>query len=229
MLIENPYGVEQLVHRALQRYREGKEWFRCSTEEAIAAIQQLCGSRGINEVFKRADREKAERLRKEKEKAEAWKKFVDQLINRQEEEVRSRYEAISSVRFPEQRFWPYWLGCAFGFGIVISMFSTKMSDSGIFFLSVFFGTPIAFFVKEHVDAKRKESPEYKAFIQERESKFDEARTRIVISCSNCPQSLCFEVKQLLSAGNATWTCPTCKASFNPWQGLLTLVPFRDNS
>jgi hypothetical protein len=37
-LVEEPYQVEQKTHKVLSEYREGKEWFRCSAEVAIAAI-----------------------------------------------------------------------------------------------------------------------------------------------------------------------------------------------
>ena len=38
ILVEEPRDVEQKVHDALREKREGKEWFRCSVEEAISAI-----------------------------------------------------------------------------------------------------------------------------------------------------------------------------------------------
>lgn len=39
VLVENPRLVEQSAHSALASKREGKEWFRCSHEEAIAVIR----------------------------------------------------------------------------------------------------------------------------------------------------------------------------------------------
>jgi T5orf172 domain len=39
MLIEEPYEVEQQTHRRLTKQKEGKEWFRCTIEDAIAAIK----------------------------------------------------------------------------------------------------------------------------------------------------------------------------------------------
>lgn len=52
MLIEHPARVEQQVHKALLCIREGKEWFRCSREEAIAAIQRAAAGRAITESFR---------------------------------------------------------------------------------------------------------------------------------------------------------------------------------
>ena len=63
LLIEAPYDVEQRVHKALHRMREAKEWFRCSPEEAVAAIKTVAGSTGLHEIYKRAQRAKADAIR----------------------------------------------------------------------------------------------------------------------------------------------------------------------
>ena len=60
MLVENPQQIEQQVHHILSRYREGKEWFRCSPEEAIAGIRQVCEDRVILESLKKGTTEKVE-------------------------------------------------------------------------------------------------------------------------------------------------------------------------
>lgn len=39
VLVEDPRHVEQAAHAILAPKREGKEWFRCSHSEAIAAIR----------------------------------------------------------------------------------------------------------------------------------------------------------------------------------------------
>ena len=70
MLIENPQPLEQKVHHILSQYREGKEWFRCTPEVAINAIKFIAEDRAIIESFKKADREKVERLSVEKEEEE---------------------------------------------------------------------------------------------------------------------------------------------------------------
>lgn len=38
-LVENPRDVEQQSHSRLQKYREGREWFRCDLSIAVGAIQ----------------------------------------------------------------------------------------------------------------------------------------------------------------------------------------------
>lgn len=43
VLVEEPFSIEQRVHSYLNNQREGKEWFRCTSEVAIAAIQSVVG------------------------------------------------------------------------------------------------------------------------------------------------------------------------------------------
>lgn len=43
-LVEEPRGVEALVHSFLQKHREGREWFRCSVVVAVNAIRQNAGT-----------------------------------------------------------------------------------------------------------------------------------------------------------------------------------------
>lgn len=41
MLLEEPYQIEQRIHKVLSSCKEGKEWFRCSIKEAITAIKEI--------------------------------------------------------------------------------------------------------------------------------------------------------------------------------------------
>jgi hypothetical protein len=41
VLVESPREVEQQAHQQLSEKREGKEWFRCSLEEAIATVDAI--------------------------------------------------------------------------------------------------------------------------------------------------------------------------------------------
>jgi len=59
ILIEEPYHIEQNVHKSLSSKHEGKEWFRCTPEDAIAAIKQVAGSRVMLETYKGSKRAKA--------------------------------------------------------------------------------------------------------------------------------------------------------------------------
>ena len=56
MHVEDPHSIERKAHRALSLKRERKEWFRCSPEDAIAAIKQAAGIGFLWESYIRADR-----------------------------------------------------------------------------------------------------------------------------------------------------------------------------
>jgi hypothetical protein len=77
MLIEEPFRVEQQVHKALVSCRERKEWFRCLAEEAVAVIQRVIEGKAINETFKRVERKRAERIRKEQEEADCRQQKIN--------------------------------------------------------------------------------------------------------------------------------------------------------
>lgn len=62
LLVDEPRNVEQTVHRHLADQLEGKEWFRCSVETAVAAIKNIVGSNvAPSECYRHADKESAER------------------------------------------------------------------------------------------------------------------------------------------------------------------------
>lgn len=41
VLLENPRVVEQRAHQHLADHREGKEWFRCTLDQAVSAIKAV--------------------------------------------------------------------------------------------------------------------------------------------------------------------------------------------
>jgi hypothetical protein len=43
-LLENPRDVEQRTHQHLADRREGREWFRCTFDQAVSAIRAVAGS-----------------------------------------------------------------------------------------------------------------------------------------------------------------------------------------
>lgn len=49
ILIEEPFQMEQKVHKILSSKRERKEWFRCSVEDAIMTIRTVAKSSIIYE------------------------------------------------------------------------------------------------------------------------------------------------------------------------------------
>ena len=62
ILVDDPYQVEQSAHYRLSSCNEGKEWFRCSAENAIAAIKSVVTGTTYLEIYKKSDRQKAEKI-----------------------------------------------------------------------------------------------------------------------------------------------------------------------
>jgi len=222
MLIEGPFQIEQQAHKVLSSFRENREWFRCTCEEAIAAIQRVAGGHAINEVFKRADREQAENIRLDQEKAELRERLVNEQINRQELVVQEKYRDMVAAQFPEYPFWPYWIASSIGALGLIVFVSPKTSESAGVIAAGIFGAVIGFFAREYHDSKRKESLQYKALQQDKEVKLKEARTEIILACARqgCSKHLRFDVERVRSSGNGTWICPKCKMGNNPFERLM---------
>lgn len=221
MLIESPAQVEYAAHRALSSQREGREWFRCSREEAVAAIQRVAEGRAVLENFIGADREKAERLRKEKDDQESLKRLIDAHVRITEQAVQKRYDGLLASRFSENPFWQYWLGCSFAAMIPLSLLFPKLSDSATFLNALIVGAVVAFFLKDYVDDRRKQSPEYIALIHQKDSELDLAEKSIVLPCSNqsCRQPLRFGISDVLSSPHGSWTCTKCRMAISPVQAL----------
>ena len=100
ILVEGPRDIERLVHERLQEQREGKEWFRCSTEEAIAAIKTVVGSQDIVENYKHADRARADDIRRkqqlevyERHYAEEQQRERNAVLDQKRQAIISRYAA----------------------------------------------------------------------------------------------------------------------------------------
>jgi DNA-binding protein H-NS len=96
ILIEGElHQVEQHIHHNLSPYYEGKEWFRCTPEQAVIAIRQVAKEIAIAESFKKAEREKAETLEREIEleiaKQQEKRKIMAEIIAK-EREMTKKYE-----------------------------------------------------------------------------------------------------------------------------------------
>ena len=53
MLIEQPYLIEQRIHKILSEDKERKEWFRCSVQKAAVAIKEIAGTSFIYEQYRK--------------------------------------------------------------------------------------------------------------------------------------------------------------------------------
>lgn len=76
MLAEQPRAIEQRAHKLLFSHHEGKEWFRCSLEMAVAAIKQAAEDRVITERYKEVERAEALSLENEKKETDGYERFL---------------------------------------------------------------------------------------------------------------------------------------------------------
>ena len=222
LLIEEPYTVEQKTHKLLSSKREAKEWFRCSPEEAVAAIKQIAGNNTINETYKRAERAKAEALhqkelleRETKLKQQQAEQEIENRLAAEESVIRQKYQRQFEARFPPRPFWNYWRGGSIIALIGIFMMLPKASDGGAFMLAAIGGAILGAFLQSYFKKEQKQSTEYLALEKKREAELEAVRA-IVVSCPTCGKQLRFDrTKLLLSDSGLAWSCPSCKAAISP--------------
>lgn len=211
VLIEDPYKVEQQTHRLLLSKREAKEWFRCSPEEAAAAIKQIAGNRIIHETYKYVERARVEALH-EKVQVE---KAVNTRLEAEELAIRQKYQEQIEKEFPPIPFWVYWIGGLILAAIAVSYFSPKGFD-GVAWIEVAFGGWILGAILEgYLERKRKQSAKYLDLENQRAAELEAVR-KVVGLCPKCGIQLKFDRAELLLASSrSVATCPNCKAALSP--------------
>lgn len=65
IMVDAPNRLEKKAHDKLAVFKEGKEWFRCSVEQAAGAILSVSGGKVYKEVFAKEEREEMLRTREE--------------------------------------------------------------------------------------------------------------------------------------------------------------------
>ena len=86
ILVDEPYTLEQHVHKALRSQREGKEWFRCDFSQAVQTIHSCYQGRIYYEQCFKEEREA------ELEQARIEQELLEQML-RQEEQRKKEEEA----------------------------------------------------------------------------------------------------------------------------------------
>jgi hypothetical protein len=128
-LVEEPREVEQKSHQLLAPKREGKEWFRCSAEEAIVAVRTIATGNIQIENFKQADRKKASALLEIKEREERQQREMAELVNKRNQaldakcrEISQAYDQALQTLLPKIEFWPYAIAAFFCILLLASYF-----------------------------------------------------------------------------------------------------------
>jgi hypothetical protein len=175
VLVENPRDVEQTAHRRLRDHPEGKEWFRCSAEEAIAAIKAAVGTGAQVENYKRADREHAEAIYLQKTAEERKRLAAEEARMKQEailedkrHKIMLRHEAELNAALPDDfRLHYVFVGTTILLAIVFLF--PKMGDAGVISLLIIGTLIITPFVKGHFIERAKESDKYRAILARRDA------------------------------------------------------------
>jgi len=222
LLIDEPYQVEQKAHKFLCAKREAREWFRCTPEEAVAAIKQIAGDRTITEIYKRAERARAEELhqqellkRERKLKQQLSEKEIESRLLSEESVIHQKYQRQFEARFPPLPFWSYWLGSSILALIGISMIFPQAVDGGALMLSAMGGAILGVFLQNHFENQQRQSTEYLSLERQRDAELEAIRSRIA-PCQGCGRKLRFDrAKLLFSKAGRIWKCPSCKAANSP--------------
>lgn len=213
LLIDEPRDLERQVHRRLSSKREGKEWFRCSPEEATAIIKLIAGKREIHETFKRADREKAEAIRSEKDRQSRKREELFKLesdiesrLRSEEDTIREKYRQQFEMRFPPKPRWQFGLICAIPVLIITAALGSPLPI--IILLTLFLGSVLGSLLTDSAENRTMQSEGYRSLEEQQRIELEAVRSRIV-SCNHCSQQMRVDRKKLLSR-SGVWKCPSCK-------------------
>ena len=219
-LVQNPYEVEQRTHVQLLDYSEGKEWFRCPAEVAIAAIKYVVSDNILHENFRKADRavveakrqndrSAAEHARLEREREANAQRAIDERVS----SVRERHELAMRAQIVERPFWQYWLAGSVVALLALAVLAPNMKEGvGTFLLIAFLGAVVGFFIQAGSADRQKKKPEYRAL----EESLEREVAGILNPRANCPScsgTVTFDALKLALSERATvWQCPKCKST-----------------
>lgn len=101
-LLYDPYPTEQAVHRALESKNAGKEWFRCTLEEAVGSIHAHAAEGIIHESYIALDKEKFEQQQQEKRELEAEENAQKEAIRLNQ--IRREKNSAEKAQLDEEEF-----------------------------------------------------------------------------------------------------------------------------
>ena len=178
-LVDEPRGVEQAAHSQLRSVREGKEWFRCSPEEAVATIKEVADDRILVENYRRLARDEVEqevaRQRNLQEAAAKESRERQLRIERLRADRAAFDEAYASSlkkKLPRKDFWAYlyyffpvffpvWMAGHVLFGY---------QDDGFFGWAALATPIISYLIIKWRETRVMNSPEYKESLRDRDNR-----------------------------------------------------------
>lgn len=224
-LVHHPYKVEQKAHKLLAQFNEGKEWFRCSAEDAIYAIKQATVGEVLQESFRKVDRQAVEaRVATEKKRlheAQIEKERLDRArakVEQSVEQVRQRYQTQLDSLIVDRPFFLYWIAGAAIVMVAIGVFNPHMKDGPALFLTASIGAAIAAYIKSGSADRQKKKPGYVDLVKKMELDIKAVLSPIV-QCPNCSKRWQLDAHTVAARKpNTQWKCTECK----------TILPIPEN-
>lgn len=176
----NPHSKEKRIHKTLKTLnikfnnkgykKEGREWFKCSLDDAIYAIKKEVGDDIIREDFRRVSREETEREYRQKiEKSKLAKKLRNERTEKKEA-INKKYDEILHNISDPGKFWGYWLASSLGAYIVLA--ASNVDETASIFIGCTAGMIIAINWQSYIEDSKKKSQDYISIQKKRESEID---------------------------------------------------------
>ena len=195
-LVEDPENIEKKTHKQLSAKHEAKEWFRCSTEEAVTAIKQVVGENIFHETYAKIERNKIEALlRVQQMQAELAKaqenkeNLIRERFQKEEDAIRQKYAKIFAQTCPPVSTKLCWfLGCVICWLIVYGLLNVNSDKNpGLWAILILPGYFIGLYVQDFFDNIQKKSTKYTSLVKQRESELASIRKSTTPSPKECTQ------------------------------------------
>lgn len=218
--VPNVHEVEMEAHRVLRPYHEGKEWFRCSRDQAVGAVKRAAGAtlkreqnRAVKEAQLEIERQAAQAVAVAKQQAEAEDKRKEAL----RVIVENKYYPLLEQVGRTPSFFSFWLGASVVTTIVLIVWS-HLSNAGILLGGALLALIPAAVIKEWADERRRNSEQYTLLLEQRQKELnaiDKAFSpapqaeKIIVKCPFCTQQL-----RIPSGRHLKVTCIKCRTVFD---------------
>ena len=179
LLVDDPREVEQQAHKVLADVREGREWFKCTAEDAIVAIKESVGDRAAYiENFRRAKREAAKSIAEERARQRDLRQKAEDEIATLQTALRTKVDQLMLRDYPKAQFFPYWLGWAIVAAILFVSSSMRITELGIAIASTIVGVVGAVVHTGIVNERRHRSASYQENIRKLNAALADIRSSV---------------------------------------------------
>ncbi|WP_241159772.1 GIY-YIG nuclease family protein [Desulfovibrio sp. ZJ200] len=142
ILVDEPFILEQNVHRYLKEYNENKEWFRCNFDECVISIHKCYRGKIYYEKTKKKERElEYNRRIAEEQKAQAEREQArsEQQAREARKQIEEKYKAtldkeLNAYIQKQKRNWSFILTSAV---VALALYMSNILEDVEAFLLVF--------------------------------------------------------------------------------------------